>query len=68
MHVYLKNIILSPKYYRTLYLFIYLLKKHKMTDAENRRFRTTDNRPKQQRKQLHNNPSTSSNRNLNDIL
>lgn len=39
-----------------------------MTDAENRRFRTTDNRPKQQRKQLHNNPSTSSNRNFNDIL
>lgn len=39
-----------------------------MTNAGNRRFRTTDNRPKQQRKQLHNNPSTSSNRNLNDIL
>lgn len=48
--------------------YIYLLKKHKMTDAGNRRFRTTDNRPKQQCKQLHNNPSTSSNRNLNDIL
>lgn len=48
--------------------YIYLLKKHKMTDAGNRRFRTTDNRPKQQCKQLHNNQSTSSNRNLNDIL
>lgn len=48
--------------------YIYLLKKHKMTDAGNRRFRTTDNRPKQQCKQLHNNPSASSNRNLNDIL